>query len=296
VQGMRSPDSDPTSQLFRLRVRTVFRHYPKAIAGEEEAVHQVRVSGRRLRVALPLLARKPKGKRVRRVSRGIRQLVRTAGAGRDLDVILALFERETAHEFETRPELRTLRSRLRAARARSRRQLVDALLDFEVASLRRDLRRIVSRGAENLFKLLSRIRARRDGEGAVLEVAIRELGNRFDPGALHDIRIRSRRLRYIAEIDAAIKEAPSQAAPLFKEIQARLGHIQDASVLSSWLGRLSARAETRGSLGLASEARRQETRFLRLSRRFHREYLEQNPAALVRRALESLGRKDVSVA
>jgi len=274
----------------------VFRHYPKAIAGEEEAVHQVRVSGRRLRVALPLLARKPKGKRVRRVNKGIKQLVRTAGAGRDLDVILALFERETAYELETRPELRTLRSRLRAARARSRRQLVDALLDFEVASLRRDLRRIVSRGAENLFKLLSRIRASRDGEGAILEVAIRELGSRFDPGALHDIRIRSRRLRYIAEIDAAIKEAPSQAAPLFKDIQARLGRIQDASVLSSWLGRLAARAETRGSRGLASEARRQEARFLRLSRRFHREYLEQNPAALVRRALESLGRKDVSVA
>jgi CHAD domain-containing protein len=277
-------------------VQTVFRHYPKAIAGDEEAVHQVRVSGRRLRVALPLLARKPKGKRVRRVSKGIKQLVRTAGAGRDLDVILALFERETAHELETRPEVRTLRSRLKAARARSRRQLVDALLDFEVASLRRDLRRIVSRGPENLFKLLSRIRASRDGEGAILEVAIRELGSRFDPGALHDIRIRSRRLRYIAEIDAAIKEAPSQAAPLFKDMQARLGRIQDASVLASWLGPLAARAEARGSLALASEARRQAARFLRLSRRFHREYLEQNPAALVRRALESLGRKDFSAA
>jgi hypothetical protein len=44
------------------------------------------------------------------------------------------------------------------------------------------------------------------------------------------------------------------------------------------------------------EARRQATRFLRLSRRFHREYLEQNPAALVRRALESMGRKDFSAA
>ncbi len=296
MPAKRALDSDPTAQIFRLRVRTVFRHYPKAIAGEEEAVHQVRVSGRRLRVALPLLARKPKGKRARRVSREVKQLVRTAGAGRDLDVILALFELETAHEREARPELRTVRSRLMAARARSRRQMAEALLDFEVASLRRDLRRIVARGPENLFTVLSRIRARRNGEGAALEAAIRKLGNRFHPGALHDIRIRSRRLRYISEIDAAIKEAPSRAAPLFKDMQGRLGRIQDASVLSSWLGRLAARAEARGSLGLASEARRQMARFLQLSRRFHREYLEQDPAALVRRALEPLGRKDFSAA
>ena len=61
-----APDPSPTpadraSPLLRERVRAVFKQLPKGLAGDEEAIHQMRVAGRRLRVALPLLARKPRG-------------------------------------------------------------------------------------------------------------------------------------------------------------------------------------------------------------------------------------------
>ena len=51
-----APPEARTAALLRDRVSRVFRELPGALAGEEEAVHQVRVTGRRLRVALPLLA------------------------------------------------------------------------------------------------------------------------------------------------------------------------------------------------------------------------------------------------
>ncbi|HEY7513832.1 MAG TPA: CHAD domain-containing protein, partial [Vicinamibacteria bacterium] len=75
---MTSPktDADKTSLLLKERIRSVFRHLPKGLAGEEEAVHQLRVSGRRLRVALPLLARKPRGRRVKRALAILRDLTR----------------------------------------------------------------------------------------------------------------------------------------------------------------------------------------------------------------------------
>jgi CHAD domain-containing protein len=287
----RKPALDPTAALLRQRFRTLFSHYPKAIAGDEESVHQLRVSGRRLRIALPLLACKPKGKRMRRVDKAVKKLIAKAGTGRDLDVILFLFERETAAECETRPELKALRCRLRIARGCGRARMANAMLDLEVASLRRDLRRVLSRGAKSLFAVLSRIRTQREREGAALEADVSELGERFDPEALHRIRIRSRRLRYVAEVDAAVKEVPSDAARRFKQLQSRLGLVQDAAVLSAWLGRLAARLERRGPEALASEARRQEARFLELSRRRHRDFLEKDPAAHVRQGVAALGYK-----
>ena len=62
------------------------------MAGDEEAVHQIRVCSRRLRVALRLLAGKPEGKRAHRVQRLLAQLTRTVGSARDLDVMLATFD------------------------------------------------------------------------------------------------------------------------------------------------------------------------------------------------------------
>ena len=59
-----SARDDRSSLLLEDRITRVFRELPGAVAGQEEAIHQVRVAGRRLRVALPLLARKGAGRTV----------------------------------------------------------------------------------------------------------------------------------------------------------------------------------------------------------------------------------------
>jgi len=74
--------------LLRRKVKALFRHFPAALTGHEEAIHQLRVSGRRLRIALPLLVAKPDGRRAERACRLLRQLTRAAGSSRDLDVLI----------------------------------------------------------------------------------------------------------------------------------------------------------------------------------------------------------------
>jgi len=283
------PLPDTATPLLKERMRAVFRQLPKALAGDEESIHQLRVAGRRLRVALPLLALKPEGKRVRRALRGLRELTRATGRSRDLDVILGLFKKRLGGSGAASPESRLLLRRLRTARQRSRNSMAEALLDLEIARLRRDLRAVAARGGDGLFVVLLRLRERREGAGAGLLAEFATLGDRFDPDALHRVRREARRLRYAAEIWDAVRGQQSQAPALFKELQERLGHIHDAWVLACWLGRQAAAAASRGAEALAAEARAHEAVFHEASRAHHVELLERGPAALVQKAMEAMG-------
>jgi CHAD domain-containing protein len=278
--------NDPPTPLLQERVRVLFRHLPGAVAGNEEPVHQMRVAGRRLRVALPLLARKPAGRRVRRALRGLRTIVRAAGTGRDLDVCLALFAEQAAARPDA--ETRRLLQRLRDARRRSRARMAGLLLDLPIARLRRDLRRVVTRGAEPLFTVLVRLRAFRDEEGGRLLQGLAELGDRFDADALHGLRRRARRLRYAAEVADALRGQDSGAAASFKDLQDRLGRIHDEHVLAGWMAQQARANERRGQAALAARAVEHEAFFRESARARHAAFLEHAPADLVRAALDAM--------
>jgi CHAD domain-containing protein len=281
-------DIDKTASLLTDRIRPVFRHLPKGLAGEEEAVHQVRVAGRRLRVALPLLARKPRGRRVKRALAILRDLTRAAGLGRDLDVIVSLFDRRLAELDAPSPEQLALRRRLRAARTRSRSRMADALMDIEIAGVRRDLRRVVARGAEGVFTVMARLRDTRDAEGAALLAGFGEVGDRYDPVALHALRRATRRLRYAAEVSDALRGEDSGAPALLKSLQDAIGSLHDNHVLVTWLERQAAARRTPSVL---SEAALSERAFFEeTGRRLHAEILERRPAEVLARALEAMAR------
>jgi CHAD domain-containing protein len=279
------PLPDRPVRLLRERIRVLFRHFPKALAGEEEPLHQMRVAARRLRVAMPLLAKKPRGRRVRRALALLRSVTRAGGASRDLDVSLSLLEERLVSMPDVSKELRLLRSRLRAARRRSRGPMAEGLLDLPISRLRRQLSGVVERGGEDLFAVMSRIRqaaeAQRRGAVATLE----GLGDRFDPVELHRLRIRARRLRYVAEISDAIRGQTSEAPALLKRLQERLGRLHDAAVLAEWMGREVVLASHRGAAALAAEARAQQTILLDEARRQHMAFLAEGPAASLSRAL-----------
>ena len=283
-------ESDRVTPLLRQRIRAVFKQVPKALAGDEEPIHQMRVAGRRLRVALPLLAAKPEGKRVRRALRILRELTRTAGASRDLDVSLQLLdERLRALPLHT-PEQATLRRRLRAARSRSRGRMAEALMDLEIARLRRDLRRIVARGGEELFTVLLRLRDMRDSEGTALVGGFETIGDNFDPAGLHRLRRQARRLRYGAEVSDALRGEPSDAPALLKGLQEEIGEIHDRNVLASWFGAQSRGGHTRGQVELARAAETEQAFFMDAAREAHRALLARGPAALSREALTAMTR------
>jgi triphosphatase len=286
-----SPSADRTTPLMRARIRDVFRHLPKALGGDEEAIHQMRVAGRRLRVALPHVARRAEGKRVRRALTELRRLTRAAGGSRDFDVMLGVFEERLTHVRARTPEQTVLLRRLRAARTRSRGRMAEDLLDLEIARLRRDLRAILARKGERLFAVLLRLGQTEGVEGGALLATFETLGTRFDPDALHRLRIRARRLRYAAELEGDLTKRRSDAPEALKDLQEQLGLIRDLYLISMWLAAQAAAADTRGQTALAAEARKQEAHFLQQSRAKHRELLGTDPLARLGEALKALGQQ-----
>ena len=280
---------DPGTRLLRERIRSVFRHLPQALAGNEERLHQMRIAARRLRVALPLLAQKPEGKKVRRAVRGLRQLTRTPGTSRDLDVMVSLAENHWRQPDVLTDEGRILRRRLLAARARSRRQMAEALLDLEIAQLRRDLRAVLARGGDVLFSGLVRLRETRDQQGERALDLLASLGESYDADTLHEVRIGLRRLRYAAEVQDLLKGMRSDATRLFKDLQERLGHVRDAFVLSEWFARQAERSARSRQAAVGREARALAAFFRETSARHHRDLLEARPTDVVRHALEEMG-------
>jgi CHAD domain-containing protein len=285
-----SPPDDRASLLLQDRVKRVFRELPGAVAGHEEPIHQVRVAGRRLRVALPLLARKEGTRPVARALRVLRRLTRAVGKGRDMDVILGLFEDRLATLKSASAEQRALLSRLRAARGRSRTQVAEDILDLDIDGLRRDLRRLLRRGAADSATVLARIRALREEQGAELLRGFSQVGDRYQPEALHALRRRVRRLRYAAEVEDAVRGEESRAPVLWKRLQDGIGIIHDHHVLAGWFEEQACLAEARNNALLVRAARRERRSFIGLGRLLHRALLEAKPADLALRALQAMAR------
>jgi len=284
-----TPD-DRASLLLEDRVKRVFRELPGAVAGQEEPVHQVRVAGRRLRVALPLLARKGGGRAVRKALGVLRKLTRAVGEGRDMDVILGLLEDRLATFRAPSAEQRALLSRLRTARSRSRAQVAEDVLDLDIDGLRRNLRLLLRRGAADSTTILARARALREEEGAELLRGFSQVGERYRPEALHALRRRIRRLRYAAEVEDVVRGEESRAPALWKRLQDGIGVLHDHHVLAGWFEEQAHLAEARDNDLLARAARRERRAFIGLGRLLHRALLETKPSDLALRALQAMAR------
>ena len=279
-----------TATLLADRVKRVFRELPGAMGGEEEAVHQVRVAGRRLRVALPLLARKGCSRRVRTALKVLRQLTREVGCGRDLDVFLGLLEDRLAASRGASPEQRRLLTRLRSARGRGRRQVAEAVMDLDIDGLRRDLRRVLQLGAADSTTVLARVLAFREKHGAALLRGFSQLGDRNRPAELHALRRRARRLRYAAEVEDAVRGDDSRAPVLWKRLQDGIGALHDNHQLARWLDEQARAAERHGNAALARAARVERRFFLAEGRRLHAALVATRPADLALRALDAMAR------
>jgi CHAD domain-containing protein len=283
-----------TSPLLHERVAALYRRLPGGIAGDEEDLHEMRVAARRLRVALTLLPRRSRGRRVRRARETLRSLVRAGGCGRDLDVMLSLLE-ERLQEGEPPEQLARLRRSLRGSHTRSRGATASALMDVDIAGLRRDLRAIAGRPGESVFAAMARIREERDALGEELITATLDLGTGFDAVRLHWMRRRLRRLRYAAELQAQLQGRRLAASRQLKKLQSLLGAVNDAWVLRGWLEGREIAAQRRADDELAAQARGLRAWALARSRDRHRAWLDSDPAAVLRRALTSMGSRWASV-
>jgi CHAD domain-containing protein len=207
-----------------------------------------------------------------------------------MDVVLGLFQDRLDALRTTTAEQRALLSRLRTARARSRGQVAEDVLDLDIDGLRRNLRRLLRDGAAIAPEALGRVRTLREGEGAALLRGWSQVGERYRPEALHALRRRVRRLRYAAEIEDAVRGEDSRAPSLWKRLQDSIGVIHDHDVLAGWLEEQARAAGARNNEILARAALRERSAFLGVARLLHLALMETRPADLSLRALQAMAR------
>lgn len=285
VKPKRKESEQPTTRLLREQVQRLFANLPGAQAGQEEPIHQIRVASRRLRVALPVAARKPAARRVRRSLKRLRELTRLAGQGRDFDVGAALFDREAPKAKVAPIVVRLLHDRLAATRTRAHKKLAKALAGFDGTRLREDLDILTSRGGVDLGETALRLGSARRKRARMALEELRALGRNFAPMALHAIRRHCRWLRYAAELDRALFAARASAVRRFKNLQDILGQLHDAFVLAEWIVREATFWEAQGKHSRAAAARAVSARLRDRAQALHHRFLKIKTAELLESAL-----------
>ena len=277
------------STLLKRKVGGLFRHFPSALTGDEESIHQLRVSGRRLRVALPLLVAKPDSNRAERARRLLRELTRTAGSSRDFDVLLESYDERLRSLPARSEEQKLLRHRLASARRRNRSQMVENLLDLEISRLRKDLAVLISRGGPTPSVVCERFAATSTREIQFLDEGFAKLGTQLDAETLHALRRRARRVRYAVEVWGQIRNFESTATKPWKALQDLIGVIHDQHVLGEWFDKQAKVDRARGKHALADAATDEAASARATMRRLHAEFLAGKPVTLVARGRAALG-------
>jgi CHAD domain-containing protein len=275
--------------LLKRKMTNLFRHFPTALTGNEESIHQLRVSGRRLRVALPLLVAKPDCSRAKRARRLLRLLTQTAGSSRDLDVLLESYDKRLKKLPDRSEEQKLLRHRLASARRRSRGRMVESLLDLAISRLRADLAQLIARDAPPLSVLCTRFEATSAQELRRIHEGFTNLGDRLDAAELHAQRRRARRMRYSVEVFDQIRGFESAATKPWKILQDLIGVIHDHHVLAQWFDQQAKRDQQRGKSALVAAANDEAAWARAEMRRLHAEFLAADPIAIVERGIAALG-------
>jgi len=223
----------------------VLHHEPGAWEGlDPEGVHQMRVATRKIREAFRLFRDFLPPRSLAALNREFRWLACALGNVRDLDVYLLDFEaytaaispREASHLSAYRAELAGQRDAarenlLRALRSKRYERLTSRFRGFlargpSAAALRSGDTPTIRESARKLVRRRLR-RVLRDGG---------RIGRDSPPEALHDLRIRCKRLRYAYEFFQPVY-GKRLAKPIraVKKLQDVLGTHQDACVASERL-------------------------------------------------------------
>jgi CHAD domain-containing protein len=225
----------PTTLLLQRLTKALMRHIPRAMSGDDRGVHQARVTTRRLREAVPVLATELKGSKAGKARRKIRKLTRALGTVRELDVTIQLLDELARSPQVSRTAVEDVRARVIKEREERRALMLERLervnagkLNHRLTSVCTALDRTV---AEPWRKALA---ARLIARSRRLTLAIAEAGHMYAPDRLHTVRIAAKKLRYGLEL--AADSGLRQAAPhlrTIKRVQDRLGKLHDLQVLES---------------------------------------------------------------
>jgi CHAD domain-containing protein len=228
--------------LLQRLARTLERHLPAAVAGDDTGVHQARVTSRRLREAVPVLATGLEGSKAGKAERKIRRLTQALGTVRELDVTLGLLDNLARSPQLSRTAVEDVRAHVIAERDSRRAEMLKRLDRVNMEKLGR---RLASVGAaldeapdEPWRKALGAQLLKRSRR---LAASIEEAGHMYAPEGLHQVRIAAKKLRYGLEL--AADSGTRQAAPhvrTIKRVQDMLGKLHDLQVLETHVAAVQA--------------------------------------------------------
>lgn len=226
--------SSPLEVVVRGHMAAMRRCLPQALKGDVEALHQARVSTRRLREVLNLT--RDDRKSDRSVRRDVRRLTRALGPVRELDVALGNLH-ELGHDRRApRAVVALLEHLIAAEREVKQRRVRKAVAACDLLKLQARVERIVRRAGHLSVRKQARLRdgarqhvARRSHR---LQVKVERAGDAYSPLRLHEVRIAVKKLRYTLEAVSVITGSrPSAALTRLTRAQDVLGRMHDFQVL-----------------------------------------------------------------
>lgn len=213
------------------------------VAGWEQAedpvvaVHRARVATRRLRAFVRLYAPLLGGKRARKLERRLRAITRALGPVREHDVLTAgLRALQADAEPLARAALEHVEAWAQGQRRKAARRAHAALADVDAAALAEALEGEVDRVSGRLLRhdepLAARATALLEPELARAFEGMPRPTGQTDMEALHEVRIRAKRLRYaLALLDPLLCEPHRSLPPLLERVQSTLGEHREAAQL-----------------------------------------------------------------
>jgi len=265
---------------LRRDTRSFLAAVPRTRLGDDpEAVHDMRVAGRRLRAAFKLFA-DYLPKRAAGLRREIGRLGRILGRVRDLDVQLEQLEAWRRDGGPSAaPAFDALERVLRGKREAARRPMLRA---FDAPRFARFVARLdgfLRAGPTRRNRHPARTEAPRliGQRYRAVRKAGDDLGRKSPPEAFHRLRIRCKRLRYALEFHQPLYDGDVAAMiESLSALQALLGEHQDAWLTSAHLAGLAATAgrklSTPAIFLMGTIAARSDRRAASLRRAFRKSY------------------------
>ena len=232
------PVSTTRSELLKKRVEQFKRVLHAVEEGDVRALHQARVTSRRMRELLPML--QLDRAQARKVGRRLRKVTARLGAVRELDVLLMLIDELHVSGRKGSGGLGRVGVRVSKDRDRARKRLAAELPVADLTRLSRKLSRIadsLDEAEHTSSKTTARswrwaIDARVAKRAGSVSSAIAEAGALYLPDRLHAVRIAVKKLRYALELAAEASRSRSSAdLRVLTRSQELLGRMHDVQTL-----------------------------------------------------------------
>ena len=273
--------TNPSELIIRQRLAALSRALPGAQKGDVQAVHQARVATRRIREALPLVARGRTGKSLKK---SVRKLTRALGPVRELDVALMNLDQLRNSGDVSEAAIARLRQLITEERQRVGAEMVRLISHFNLEKFQKKAVEAVAHGPEpsgsrdprRIAAALGRTARRAEG----LRTAIDNAAGIYQPDRLHQVRITVKKLRYALEIaqDLSGSRATMRVRTL-KRVQDLLGRMHDLEMLIARTRAVQGRSEA-ANLSLSADLDRLVRRLENECRRLHARYMNERKALL----------------